>query len=618
MKLWVGMVCLVSAAWAGNPSTARIQEAATKAVALIQKSQKNWHTKQSCFSCHQQVLPALAFRLAREHGIAVDEPAAHADAAAAFGFYSNLERAVEYTHIIDPAMNDGIRPACGERGGRAPQPGHRRLCPFDRGAAGGGRALGNQRRNGRPSLTARSPPLRLLCARFSFTAIPARKPISTPGWCAREPGCSPTSLMPPRSACTNFSAHVWAAADQGYPPEDGRRIESHSAAPMAAGVRLRPRRATPTPLARRCMALHEAGGVRDFGSGMAAGHRLPAEDAGSRWLLACGIAPASARAGEPAVFRDRPSLWPRSVHFHDGRELGSDGAGEPRSGRGTAAPARSQRKRSPRTIEPWAETLLFGSTADVKKLLDGGFDPNSATKAGRAHRVDAGRAGRRQDEAADRSRRECRCSREEPVLRVVGGGAISRFERGHESAAGSWRQSAPAQGSGRAVVQRVSRSSWPRFPATRDVIRRAREGDRVDDKMNMLGCSLRQPLLALASYAPDRVRARVCSTPAPKWTKPTATASRSFRGRRSRTGWKWPGLLIERGADVNHVDKNGMTPLLYAASIDFGDSAMIDLLLKSGARTSARTKEGLTALGLARKYHHTHLLTSLEPQQASR
>ena len=70
-------------------------------------------------------------------------------------------------------------------------------------------------------------------------------------------------------------------------------------------------------------------------------------------------------------------------------------------------------------------------------------------------------------------------------------------------------------------------------------------------------------------------------------------------------------VLIQRGADVNHVDTKGMTPLLYAASIDFGDSVMIDLLLKSGAQAGARTKEGLTALELARKYNHTHLVARL-------
>jgi hypothetical protein len=106
MKLRIGLSCLilcsVSFLRAGDTSTARIQNAATKAVALIQKSQKTRYAKASCFSCHQQLFPAIAFRYAREHGIPVDEKAAHDDAAAAFGFYSNLERAVEYTHIIDP------------------------------------------------------------------------------------------------------------------------------------------------------------------------------------------------------------------------------------------------------------------------------------------------------------------------------------------------------------------------------------------------------------------------------------------------------------------------------------------------------------------------------------
>src|ERR1700739_4986075 len=102
MRVLLGILCSISVVWAGDASTTQIREAATKAVALIQKSQKGWFTKQSCFSCHQQVLPAMAFRAARAHGIPVDEAAAHADAAGAFGFLSNLDRAVQYTHVIDP------------------------------------------------------------------------------------------------------------------------------------------------------------------------------------------------------------------------------------------------------------------------------------------------------------------------------------------------------------------------------------------------------------------------------------------------------------------------------------------------------------------------------------
>jgi ankyrin repeat protein len=71
-------------------------------------------------------------------------------------------------------------------------------------------------------------------------------------------------------------------------------------------------------------------------------------------------------------------------------------------------------------------------------------------------------------------------------------------------------------------------------------------------------------------------------------------------------------LLIERGARVNAVDPRGMTPLLYATSADFGDSSMVDLLLKMGANPAARTREGLTAQDLAHKYGHTCLAPSFE------
>jgi hypothetical protein len=44
-------------------------------------------------------------------------------------------------------------------------------------------------------------------------------------------------------------------------------------------------------------------------------------------------------------------------------------------------------------------------------------------------------------------------------------------------------------------------------------------------------------------------------------------------------------------------------------------AGMIDLLLKSGARRDARTKDGLMPLELARKYNHTHLVPTLTPNR---
>lgn len=55
-------------------------------------------------------------------------------------------------------------------------------------------------------------------------------------------------------------------------------------------------------------------------------------------------------------------------------------------------------------------------------------------------------------------------------------------------------------------------------------------------------------------------------------------------------------LLARRGAKVNSVDRFGMTGLPHAASIDFGDTSVVEKLVALGADAKAKNKEGLTAL----------------------
>jgi ankyrin repeat protein len=70
--------------------------------------------------------------------------------------------------------------------------------------------------------------------------------------------------------------------------------------------------------------------------------------------------------------------------------------------------------------------------------------------------------------------------------------------------------------------------------------------------------------------------------------------------------------LLELGANVNHVDQHGMTALLYAASVDFGSSEIMEILLTAHADVKARTKDGMTALALAKRYGYAGLQKALE------
>src|SRR5206468_3532302 len=94
MRSVVAVVLLAIPACSAAVTPDTVRSSTERAVALIQRSQKGWFTKQSCASCHQQILPTLAFRDARAHGVAVNEAAARDDAAHAFSVYANLDRAV--------------------------------------------------------------------------------------------------------------------------------------------------------------------------------------------------------------------------------------------------------------------------------------------------------------------------------------------------------------------------------------------------------------------------------------------------------------------------------------------------------------------------------------------
>jgi uncharacterized protein len=77
-------------------------------------------------------------------------------------------------------------------------------------------------------------------------------------------------------------------------------------------------------------------------------------------------------------------------------------------------------------------------------------------------------------------------------------------------------------------------------------------------------------------------------------------------------------LLLARGANANARDRQGMTPLMYAAgAVQTGLSStpVIEALITAKADIDARAANGDTALDLAERYGNDAVITALKAAQ---
>jgi len=261
-------------------------------------------------------------------------------------------------------------------------------------------------------------------------------------------------------------------------------------------------------------------------------------------------------------------------------------------------------------LDPWVETVLFGSANELRAMLDKKFDPNSATKGGTTALMlampDLEKAKLLVERGADvNGRSKSRYSALLVAAQYPHSTATLRFllDKGAELRM--------PKGSGAPMFNATGLTLAVMSGNADAVPLLLEKGDKLDDKFLIIGMlpSLSAPLAVsfddsatLSAMLDAGVSVELADDSGFTLLDSAIIANRVDVAR----------LLIARGANVNAVDQNGMTPLLYAASIDYGDSAMIDLLVKSGADRAAKSKDGLTAVELARKYEHVHVVKSLE------
>jgi ankyrin repeat protein len=587
---------------------ARVRDAAARAIVAIQKAQAPWYAanKQVCASCHHQYQPALAFKAAREHGLPVDESIARADAIKAFSF-ADIDRAVQYTYVIEPAMDDAYRLVAAHAAGVAPNLAaavYAKLLISRQNTAGDWDGFHQRPPSSYSRVTMAALGLRAVqvyhhaSQKAAAEAAVARARAFLDARAPRDTEERSYQLLglrwagAPRAQLQKLAQALKGTqrADGGWSSREGRDSDVYSTG-------------------QALVALHDGGGVAVIDAVWQRGvnYLLASQQSDGSWAMTSRLRP-------PA---------PLSPPYFDAGYPGGRDQFISMSGASWAVMALSYAlgparrvtppalpETQPAGVEPWAETVLFGTVAEVRGLLDRGLDPNAATASGGTTALmmaapDADKMRLLLDRGANvNARAKSRFS----ALMVAaqyqdGDPAINLLlDRGAQVAP-------PADG------QPVF-SANPFFLAsyagnTASLKRLLAAGSKLDDAMIVIGTSRATPMLGAFKFGDIDTATALLDLGVPvdfADGNGITMLSRAVLNNEVEMA----RLLIARGANVNSVDKLGMTPLLWAAAMDFGDTAMSELLLAAGAAREAKNKDGLTALDLAKSYGHGYQLRVLD------
>src|SRR5688500_8901166 len=375
------VVCVLapSGVRAQEPDPAAVREAAARAVAVIQKAQAPWYTanKQVCGSGHHQYQPALAFRAARERGIPVDEAIARADALKAFTF-ADLDRAIQYTYVIEPAMDDAYRMVAADAAGVTPNLAtavYARLL------------ISRQNREGDWDGFHQRPPSsysRFTMAALGLRAVQLYHHTSQKAAAAAAVARARAFLESKPARATEERAYQiiglkWAGADRGTLQRLARELKA-TQRPDGGWSALPGREPEVYSTAQALVALRE-GSVGEIDPAWQRGvaFLLKTQQPDGSWRMATRLNPPAPLS--PPYF---------DAGYPEGRNqfISMTGAGWAVMALASALPpvrpiaAAPLPDVAPVDVEPWVEPMLFGTVADVKRLLDGGLDANAVTKSG--------------------------------------------------------------------------------------------------------------------------------------------------------------------------------------------------------------------------------------------
>jgi len=587
-----------------DPEEVRV--AAGRALAPIQRAQSTWYTdnKQVCASCHHQYQPALAYRAAREHGVSVDEGLAGADARRAFSF-ADVDRAVQYSYVIEPAMDDAYRLVAAHAAGVGPNLGaaiYARLLISRQNPAGDWDGF-HQRP---PSSYSRVTMAALGLRAVQLYHHPSQEEAAEAAVARARRFLEEATPRDTEEQAFRLLGLRWAGADTRSLQQLARLLKATQREDGGWSA-VAGRGSDAYSTGQALVALHDGASVayldRSYRRGVE--FLLGAQAADGTWHVRSRLH-APAPVSPPYFDAGYPNGHDQFISMQGASwavmalAYALDPVVEP--------PVPAVPGAVPDEVEPWVETVLFGTTDDLRRLLDAGLSANAATAAGGTTALmmaapDVEKMRLLLDRGAEvNARAQSRFT----ALMVAaqyqdGADAIDLLlDRGAEVTADT------------PPVFSANPFFLAAYAGNAASLRRLLEaGGSPGAAMTLIGTSRTTPMLGAAKFGDlEVVRALL------DLGVPVDFADGNGITMLSRAALNndiaLARLLIDRGADVNALDRRGMTPLLWAANVDFGDDALVELLLAAGADIEARTADGLTPLALARQHGHVNLIPALE------
>jgi ankyrin repeat protein len=258
---------------------------------------------------------------------------------------------------------------------------------------------------------------------------------------------------------------------------------------------------------------------------------------------------------------------------------------------------------SPADAAPWARTALFGTAGELAAWLDRGLDPNSQTTNGTTVLMMAASDGAK-------------------VALLLARGADARQRT--VSGCDALTIAASYRGTAAAIQSLIDAGAEPR-PAP-DVHARnsplvfaSMTGD-LDNVALLLAHGANPseganpqsdtPLAAAVTFGnAEVVRLLVSAGAHAGITDSSGVNLLHWAAIANRAAVILP--LVEAGVPLNATDDFGFTPLMYAATIDFGDAETLAALVNAGADRTIRNDQGRTAAEQAHHYKHARLEAAL-------